>query len=272
MSRTGAPASQLPIDRWARSALILWPVMMALAAWVFWRGSDEMWSAATWWDPIGTDEFGRDLLATAIAAAGLSFAKGCLLTMLVIVVGIVVAEAMTLARSSVVSSAVSIVARVLESVPTVFWVVAVVVVLKESRTLVAAVAFVLIVVPSASTVVAGELQRLRLRPFVESAYLLGVAEWRVLVRHIIPHSRSVLVPFAIQVLGGAIAIDGAIGVLGLGSRSDLDLGVFLIRGRESFSQHPQVMWVGLAMYLAIYGYLFALVQAGRRSNPAVEAT
>jgi peptide/nickel transport system permease protein len=241
--------------------LLLVPAMLAAAALLFSFGSTEAWSGPALLDPMGTDEFGRDLLATAIAATGLSFAKGLALTALVLCVGLLIAEGMTVIGSQAVSGTVTMITRILESVPTVFWVVAIVVLLREARVIVAAVAFVIIVAPTAATLIAGELGRLRRQPFIESAYLMGVSEVRVLWRHVLPHAGSILMPFAIQVLGGAIAIDGAIGVLGLGSRSDLDLGVFLIRGRENFAQHPQVLWIGLAMYLAIYAYLYAIARA-----------
>ena len=148
-----------------------------------------------------------------------------------------------------------------ESIPVVLWVLIVVIVLKEHRPVVAGVTFTIVVLPSAITIIAGELLRLRHVPFVEAAYLLGVPEARVLLRYILPNARAVLLPFALQILGGAVAIDGAIGVIGLGSRMDQDLGVFLIRGAENFSLHPQILLVAIAMYAAIYLYLLKLPQS-----------
>jgi ABC-type dipeptide/oligopeptide/nickel transport system permease subunit len=266
-----AAASRFQIGRSA--ALLLVPLLLAAAAGLFALGASETWSVPSILDPLGTDEFGRDLLATAIVATGLSFAKGAALTMLVLCVGLLIAEGMTLARSEAASVAVTVVARILESVPTVLWVVVIVVLLKEQRVIVAAVAFVTIVAPSAATLMAGELQRLRRLPFIESAYLMGVSEGRILLRHVLPHAGPILLPFAIQVLGGAIAIDGAIGVLGLGSRSDLDLGVFLVRGKENFPLHPQVLWIGILMYGAVYAYLFALarVTGDRAATPEFDS-
>ena len=46
------------------------PAMLAVAALLFSFGSPEVWSGPALLDPMGTDEFGRDLLATAIAATG----------------------------------------------------------------------------------------------------------------------------------------------------------------------------------------------------------
>ena len=95
---------------------------------------------------------------------------------------------------------------------------------------------------------------------MEAAYSLGASELRVLARYILPNAASVLVPFTGQILGAAIAVDGAIGVIGLGNRSDLDLGVFLLRGKETFGLHPQVLVLALGLYGLLYLYLLAVVR------------
>lgn len=234
------------------------PLILAIIA-VLCAGSlEKPWSSPTLANPLGTDEFGRDVLSTAIVAAGFSLLKGLVMTGTTLILGLLAAEFATLARSAVLSGAIRMLARVIESIPVVFWVLVVVIVLREYRSIVAIVAFTLVVLPSAITIIAGELLRLRHVPFVEAAYLLGVPEPRVLFRHILPGASAVLLPFAVQILGGAIAVDGAIGVIGLGSRLDQDLGVFLIRGKENFQLHPQILLVAIAMYATVYLYLLQL--------------
>ena len=236
------------------------PLVLALLALLCAGSLAPPWSSPTLANPLGTDEFGRDVLSTAIIAAGLSLSKGLAMTGTTLVLGILAAECVTLARSAVLSEAIRLLARVIESIPVVLWVLIVVIVLKEHRSIVAGIAFTLVVLPSAITLVAGELLRLRHIPFVEAAYLLGVRESRVLLRYILPNATAVLLPFAVQILGGAVAVDGAIGVIGLGSRLDQDLGVFLIRGKENFLLHPQILIIAIAMYAAIYLHLLTLSQ------------
>ena len=76
-----------------------------------------------------------------------------------------------------------------------------------------------------------------------------------LARYIMPNATFVLGPLAVQVLGAAIAVDGAIGVLGLGNRLEHDLGVMLLRGKENFIVHPQLLGLALGMFVLLFSYL-----------------
>lgn len=242
------------------------PLLLAMLALMCANSSEQPWSSPTLANPLGTDEFGRSVLSTAIVAAGLSFSKGLAMVSTIIFLGLLAAEFVTLVRSTILSDAIRLLARVIESIPVFLWVLIVVITLKEHRSIVAGVAFTLIVLPSAITIISGELLRLRHAPFIEAAYLLGVPESRVLFRYILPNALAILLPFSVQILGGAIAVDGAIGVIGLGSRMDQDLGVFLIRGKENFMLHPQILLVAMAMYAAIYLYLLKLSRFWVRKN------
>ncbi len=244
------------------------PLLLATIAVICLAEPEQPWASPTLVSPLGTDEFGRDVLSTAIIAAGLSLLKGLAMMSATLILGLLAAEIITLSRSSALSEAIRMLARVVESIPIVLWVFIVVIVMKDHRMVVAGVAFTLVVLPSAITIIAGELLRLRHTPFIEAAYLLGVPEKRVLVRYILPKAGAVLFPFAIQILGGAVAVDGAVGVIGLGSRVDLDLGVFLIRGKENFLLHPQILLIAIVMYAAIYLYLIKLPRLWGRGNGA----
>lgn len=213
------------------------------------------WLPAQVWYPLGTDEFGRDILSTSLTAAAASLLKGALIAMVTMTLALCVAVLSMLRSRRYVEPVTVAVAAVVESIPSVLWVLIVLVVVREPRLLVVGAAFCLVVLPGATRVIAGELSRLRAQPFVEAAYQLGAGELRVLFRYILPNAGAVLLPYGLQILGGAIAVDGAIGVIGLGNRSDLDLGIFLLRGKESFVLHPQLLLVALCMYALIYGYL-----------------
>lgn len=220
---------------------------------------DEM-SALQWvkpgiFHPLGTDEFGRDILASILAATGFSLLKGIIMAGITLILAVMLAEILSLQKNRFASLFVRITANIVESVPVVMWVLIVLVTMRQPRLLVVTTAFSLVCLPPALYIVSGELLRLRRLAYVEAAYLLGEGELKVLICHLLPNAIQVLFPYAIQILGAAIAIDGAIGVIGLGNRADLDLGIFLLRGKENFILHPQLLVAGLIMYSLIYGYL-----------------
>lgn len=236
------------------------PILVFGLIWLWYSGGGtEAWQASSLSHPIGTDEFGRDLAATLIAAAGLSLIKGIIVTLVTIILALVLAEIATQHVSSRIGASIRVTLNVVESVPTVLWVMIALIAVREPRILIVMVAFTVVTLPSALNVVAGELARLRSQPYVEAAYMLGAGEMRVLFRYMLPNASAVLGPYALQVLGAAIAVDGAIGVIGLGNRTDLDLGVFLLRGKESFVLHPQMLIATLMMYAVVYGYLLQLI-------------
>lgn len=240
----------------SRSYRILLPPGVGLLLYLLFSGDQtDAWLTSSLAHPLGTDEFGRDILATLLMSSGLSMAKGLFLTIPCLAIAVMLAELITLRALPVVAHLVRWSAGVVESVPVVLWVVIVLIVVKEPRLLVTASAFALAVLPSAVHILSGEFLRLRQELYVEAAYLLGVGEPRILARYLLPNATAVLLPFSLQVLGAAIAVDGAIGVIGLGSRVDLDLGVFLLRGKESFLLHPQLLLAALATYAGLYAYL-----------------
>jgi peptide/nickel transport system permease protein len=65
-------------------------------------------------------------------------------------------------------------------------------------------------------VVRGEVASLREREFVLAARLLQVGVWRIIVRHLLPNLRPVLLTSAVLQFANAVLGEAALGFLGLG--------------------------------------------------------
>ena len=210
--------------------------------------------------PLGYDEFGRNLLLTLAAAGVMSIAKASVIT--TIILGLALAAGQLLSRSerAGLSRGLQLLVDAVEAVPPVLWVLAIFAALREPRLALVGIAFGLVTLPAAIALAAGEILRLRHEPFVECAYGLGLSEWQVSWRHLLPNAMAVLSPFAFQVMGIALAVDGAVGIIGMGSRTELDLGAFLLRGQENFVLRPQLMLTTLAFYIVIYAGLTTLTR------------
>lgn len=232
------------------------PILALFLLYVGFAGaSGAQWLPPGIQHPLGTDEFGRDILSTTLAATVYSLVKGLIMTGITMILALFLAEIITLSSSKFIAFILQLFANIIESVPAVLWVMIVIIVIPSPRFAVVTLAFTLVSLPFALNISSGEFLRLRSQPFVESAYLLGLSEPHILIRYLLPNMVEVMLPYTIQLLGIAIAIDGAIGVIGMGNRSDLDLGIFLLRGKEHFILHPQVLLASLAMYGVMYGYL-----------------
>lgn len=82
------------------------------------------------------------------------------------------------------------------------------------------VAFVLVLASllwtSFARVVRGEMLSLRERDFVHVARALGVPEWRILTRHVLPQVRSTIAVTAAFCVAGAVVVESTLSFLGLG--------------------------------------------------------
>jgi len=227
--------------------------------------AERRWAAPTLSGPLGYDELGRNIITTLASAALLSLGKATLITAVVLLIAFVLGHFLSRSPHRYLGAGLQLVVNAVESVPPVLWVIAIFAALREPRLALVGLAFGLVTLPAAIALAAGEIRRLRHEPFVETAYGLGLSEWLVTWRHLLPNAAAVLLPFGFQVIGAALAVDGAVGIVGLGSRIDLDLGAFLLRGQENFQQHPALLIATLAVYLAIYAALSAaLSRFGRR--------
>ncbi len=214
--------------------------------------SEKTAVSAPW---LATDEFGRNLWGSLAQAMLLSLAKGLAITMAIATVASTTAYVVVRDNQQWLRMGLRATCAVVESVPLVLWVVIVVVSVSGPRLWVTLVAFSILALPSITQIFLGEFTRLRTAPFSEAASLLGISELRIFFVYLLPAAIPILVPVLIQILGSAIAIDGAIGVFGLGNRSDIDLGVFLLRGREQFIVRPELLASSLLAYGILYLYL-----------------
>ena len=211
----------------------------------------EPWAGPSLAAPLGSDEFGRDLLVVVLVSSGRSLALGAGVALVASALAMALALLISV-RASMLSRPILLTTQIFESVPILLWVLVAFSALGGHDFLVAGGAFIVAVLPFATTILAGEFERLSKEPFTEAARLCGASDLQIVWRHLLPNSRAVLAPLFIQILGLAAAVPGAIGVLGFTNRTNQDLGVLLLRGRENVGDHPGLLVSGLAAFVLIY--------------------
>ena len=252
--------------------LILLPmVLLCATAWLEAPAACEPWLDPSWSAPFGTDELGRDVLRVLLASAGRSTLTGTLWAATTLALATWAASLTLLPGFHLGARLIRMAAQVVESVPLFLWVLSAFAAYRTHSPLVVPLAFVLAVLPFALTVIQGEFTRLAEAPFIEAAHLAGLNTPRLILAHYLPNAVPVLGPLAIQLLGIAISIRGAIGVLGFSTRADLDLGIILLRGKENITEHPTLMTTALLAITLLYVYLDSLsrwVSAARKEDEA----
>lgn len=250
-------------------AAILWPVLTAIVAWHFWDASAHMWLSASFAHPMGTDEYGRDLLATTCVAILVSGVKGTLLAGLALAVGGATGYVIAMHRWRAVAWTVARLTLVIESVPLFLWLLVLIVALRHPVPVLILV-FTIGTLPFVSRVVAGEIERWKREPFIDASRIAGASAFEVTWRHILPNAMPVLGPVAIQIVGAAAAADGVFGLVGLSNRMQLDIGTLLLRGKENALVHPFLLLVALGAIGLLYLYLWTVSKAWDRAGRRYE--
>jgi peptide/nickel transport system permease protein len=96
----------------------------------------------------------------------------------------------------------------------------------------------------------GQVLGLKSREFVVAARALGMTEWRVLLRHVLPNSVSQALVLMTMDFGNAIIITAALSFLGLGAVPPTpEWGAMVAEGRELMTQWWISTFPGIAIFL-----------------------
>jgi len=109
---------------------------------------------------------------------------------------------------------------------------------------------------SLTHLVRAEFLRARNFDYVKAARALGVAEWRIMLRHVLPNalvSSMTMVPF---LMSGAVTALTTLDFLGFGlPPGSASLGELLLQGKSN----PQAPWLGFTGFIVIAGLLVLII-------------
>jgi peptide/nickel transport system permease protein len=113
----------------------------------------------------------------------------------------------------------------------------------------------------------GQVLSLKNRDFVMAARALGMSEWRILVRHVLPNSLAPSLVLMTMDFGNAIIITAALSFLGLGAVPPTpEWGAMVAEGRELM----QAWWISTFSGLAIFSVAMACNFVGDGLRDAID--
>jgi peptide/nickel transport system permease protein len=163
--------------------------------------------------PLGTDDFGRDVLARLAVGIGMSAQIALTTALAALVIGLILGLLAVFVRP--LDQIIMRVCDGLLAIPGVLLALAVVAATGASVTSLIA-CLIVVETPGVVRLVRSSALAVRERPFVEAATAAGVRTLSVVRRHVVP---AVLAPVAVQisaVFGSAIVIEAALSFLGAG--------------------------------------------------------
>jgi len=213
-----------------------------------------MMEAPSWAHPLGTDQFGRDLLSRIIYGARTAMLVGLSSALVGGVVGLVlgVGSAYFGGKTDLMLQRVC---DVLMAFPLIILALAVVAIFGTGVQNVI-IAITVPLVPRCARVVRSSALAIREVAYVDAARALGFGHARIILCHMVP---NVMAPFLIMVtafVGQAVLAEASLSYLGLGVQEPVPAwGLMLQGGAEDFAQTAPwiAIFPGLAIVLSVLG-------------------
>lgn len=199
--------------------------------------------------PLGTDILGRDLVTRMFYGSRISLAVGLLATFISVAVGVVYGATAGYAGGHLDEFMMRIV-DILYSLPTIMLII-VLMALFERTFFLLLVALALVGWLDIARIVRGQVLSLKHEQYVEAARTLGVSNWGIIFRHIIPNAMGPVIAYALLTVPWVILAEAFLSFLGLGVQPPTpSWGVLAGEGAEVMAVHP-IMLIAPALLMTV---------------------
>lgn len=205
--------------------------------------------------PFGTDDIGRDILSRVIYGAQISLKIALVAQGAAISLGVLVGM-VTGYVGGWVDAVIMRVVDVVLAFPLLIIAIALVGVLGQSENNII-FALVLVLWPASARLVRSQVLSLKETEYVTAARSIGVSDWGIMRRHILPNILTPIVVYATLGIGAVILSEAALSFIGLGSaqQSTPSWGKMLTESRAFIrSAWWMPFFPGLAIWLTVLGF------------------
>lgn len=205
---------------------------------------------------LGTDIFGRDMLTRIMYGGRVSLMVGFIATAVALVIGILWGAIAGFYGGRLDAVMMRIV-DILYALPFMIFIVLLMVVFGRNILLlflaIGAVEWL-----TMARIVRGQVMSLRNQEFVEAAYSLGLSQWTIIRRHIIPNTLGPVIVYTTLTIPSVMLLEAFLSFLGLGIQPPKSSwGLLINYGVETMEEYPWLLiFPGIALSLTLFALNF----------------
>ena len=213
---------------------------------------------------FGSDTLGRDVAAGMAHGARVSLLIGLLATSVAVTLGVVLG-AMAGYFGGWVDDVLMRFTEMFQTIPSFIFAILIVAIMKPSIQSVI-IAIAVVSWPAVARLVRGEFMAMRNREFVQACHIIGMNDWRIMIREILPNCLSPIIVTGSLMVATAILIESGLAFLGLGDPNIISWGFQIGAGRTVLRS---AWWVCTFPGIAIMLTVLAINLVGEGLNDAL---